>query len=802
MEDDGCMPAATCFFCYAWNKENKEKEKERYGKLDHLRKRIEEGANNRVKVILDRHDYPDNVDFDLECEKIKTYDLIVVMCTPDLKAVFDNDEDYGVENNDDNKSERMLRKEYGFLRERYEKDKSCVFPVVLEGNIESSLPSLFVKRNARIYESFWITRNVHGQYSVPSKSRNEFGSFLKRVISNALINQWNKSREYESVQECFDNLFFLTDRTDIPDECLVTPRVYNTIRSQACILVVGRKGSGKSTLIKNFRKMDSIYWDKHFKKFVPFKAEEIEFESIYDLLYKDHLPDKSIIDPYKLFCLFWCVFIFFHCLVVIRAEIEDGKLTDKDKRFRIFDKATKCLLRCIGLKIGRKYESVNKTKNIHTSLVTATIDAINLRFMTAFDEMDEKESKDSIYTIYQSKFALQSVVSAFLHLTNKEMSNLIAALEDCERKILVPLDGFDTHSVDFHKNTEKIDHGTDEYRKRNEFEVLLFRTLVEVATQLRDKEGLDSLTSALSEITNFCIILPNDRYDKIKEADRDSFKKKVGTLSWSIRDLLDIVVRRLEYLEKQQNSTYKIDETNTLISRMNMVLQAMGVPTSISMKVGENIMSMSLFNYMLRSTFWRPRDIISHMSVILASNFKIVNDKMIKLNASVSEDDIRLPVKNNADKIIEEEFYQEYQSTFYNIRDVFKSFQGLNEQMSVSEFKNIIKSVQFNTSFIYDMNMVENKMRVLYQLGVIGLYYNKEIADRNHYRNRICFKFNEGMPPFNDFLRMNIEDDKDVQVLFNPLFSRNLGLTYNTKELIGNWNDNYINGQIIPIYDE
>ena len=795
------MPAATCFFCYAWNKENKEKEKERYGRLDHLRKRVEEGSNNRVKVILDKHDYQDNVDFKKERRKIWTYDLVVVMCTPDLKAIFDSDD--GLSYDDDKlNGERELRKEYRILRERYKKNTNSLFPVILEGDIESSLPNLFTGRNARIYENFRIKRNTHGQYSVPSTSRNEFVRFIKRITSNALDNQWKKSREYETVQESFDNLFYLTDRTDIPDECLITPRIYNTIRSQATILVIGRKGSGKSTLIKNFCRMDTVYWERNFMDFINFAADNIDFEPIYSLLYKDHLQDRNVIDPYKLFCLFWRVFIFFHCLIVIRAEIENDKIKDIDKRYKVFDKVTKCLLRRIGLKIGGKYESVKNQKNIHESLITAAIEAINTRFQTAFDEMDENDSKNSIITMYQSKFSLQSVVKAFLQITNKDTYSLVTALEDCERKVLVPLDGFNTHSVDFHKDTEKYDHRTDEYRNRNEFELLLFRTLVEVATQLRDREGFDPLTSALSEITNFCIILPKDRYDKIKEADRDCFKKKVGSLSWSIRDLLEIVVRRLEYLELQQNDAYKIDESANLISRMNAVLQAMEIPTSISMKVGGNIMSMSLYNYILRSTFWRPRDIISHMSVILASNFRIVNNKMIKLNSTVSEDNIRLPVKSNADKIIEEEFFQEYEDTFYNIREVFKSFQGLDEQMSVINFQNIIKSVQFATSFIYDMNLIENKMRVLYQLGVIGLYYNNELKERNHYRDRICFKFNSGMTPFYDFLRMNIVDDKEIQILFNPLFSRNLGLKYNTKELIGNWSDDYINGPILPIDDE
>ena len=59
------MKTATCFFCYAWDEENI-----RFSKLEFLRKKIKEKAGNRVEVILDKHTYEDNADFDVLREKI------------------------------------------------------------------------------------------------------------------------------------------------------------------------------------------------------------------------------------------------------------------------------------------------------------------------------------------------------------------------------------------------------------------------------------------------------------------------------------------------------------------------------------------------------------------------------------------------------------------------------------------------------------------------------------------------------------------------------------------------------------
>ncbi|QUA52172.1 P-loop ATPase, Sll1717 family [Aristaeella lactis] len=795
------MPVAKCFFCYAWNKEDEEKEKDRYGRLEHLCKRIEEESQNRVKVVIDRQDYPDAVDFDKMCRKIKTYDLIVVMCTPDLKVIFDEEEESKGKEIKDSK-ERELRKEYRIIREMYLRNKSSLFPVILEGNIEYSLPNLFGRRNARRYEEFRIHKSAHDHYVVPTETRREFNRFIKRVIHNTLYNQWNKSPEYKTMQDSFDNLFYLTDRESIPHDCLVRPMVYQSIHSQAAIFVLGRKGSGKSTLIKNLCFMGNDEEDEkeeHFRSYVPFDVEKIDFDTIYALLYQGHLKDRDIVSPHTLLCLFWQLFIIFHCIIVIRKDIDDKTIEQTDKRYKLFDKVSKALLKNIGLKSGRQYELIDNYPNIHQLLATAAVEVINDRFMTALDDMNENEW---IYSSYQSKFALKKIFADLFGLTKTEVNNLVLALEEDDKKILVTLDGFDTHSDDFHRVTEMQDHETDEYKNRVDFEVLLFRTLMEVATQIRDKDG-DALTSALGTVTHFCILLPKDRYDQIKMLDRDSFKKKVVSLSWGIRDLLEILVRRLEILAKFQNPSYTVKNSSDPVRRMNLVLEALKLPTSIGMKTGDNVMKMSLFNYILRSTFWRPRDVISHMSVILASAFKISGEnKLEPLSYHLNEDSIKLAIKNNADKIIEKEFYQEYQYTFYNIREVLKSFQGMNEQMNVKDFRDMIQYVQFDTSFVHDMNVTENKMLVLYQLGVIGLYFSKEIADRYHYGNRMCFKFNEGMSPFNDFLRWNIEDEKDARIIFNPLFSRNLGLKYNTKELIGNWSDDYINNPTLLHDDE
>ena len=239
------MNLPSIFFCYAWETE------ERFKKLEYLRSEIIRVSQDQVEVILDRHDYKDNADFDELRERIRRYDLVVVFCTPDFKQIIDDK--YAIKNKG-----REVLKEYEIIEERYENNPSSVFPVIFEDNKENSLINLFQNRNARTFKDFSISCNKKGQCSCPNTTRTEFNLFLGRIIHTAIYNLKTKSEIYETTRIAMDKLFWLTDTTNLPDSCLVKHELYTKILNQECLFVAGRKGSGKSTFINNFRKIKSI----------------------------------------------------------------------------------------------------------------------------------------------------------------------------------------------------------------------------------------------------------------------------------------------------------------------------------------------------------------------------------------------------------------------------------------------------------------------------------------------------------------------------------------------------------------
>lgn len=770
------MKTATCFFCYAWNEDNT-----RYNRLDFLREKIEEKSCDRVEVILDKHNYEDNADFNELRERIKSYDLVVVFFTPDFKEIIDD-------NLSNKNKNREVLKEYNIIVERYKEDKNSVFPVILEGTKESSLPDLFGNKNARLFESFKIFKNEKKKYIVPNAQKKEFKLFIGKIINTSIHNGEDRSEEYKTSVEALDKLFGLTDNVAIPHSCLVKPDIYNQIRTQKCMFVTGRKGSGKSTFINNFREMDRQYYDENFKKMMPISAESFNYENAYDFLFKKHMKDQNLIEPHTVLCLFWKVYFVLYILIVIRGEIEDHTLNENDKRFKIFDKITKRLMKRMNLKTGKKsYDTVNDP-DIMRLIFMAAVQMVDDRFTSALDEIG---NSDILYASYAAKINLSSIIEKeFLPKNTKEF---IDALKKCKRSILISLDGFDTHSEDFRMATNKMDPCTEEYRSRKEFEELFFRTLLEVATQFRDKKVNGRIGSVLGKITKYCIVLPKDRYDQIIDTDRDCFKKTFGTLSWSAQELQELLTRRLEYLILRIDSSYIVSDEKSYDYRMDEALSFFeGLPSSIEMNVNGNVMQMSLFNYILRSSFWRPRDVISNLNKIMAQVIRISGENWNSKGDSINEEDIKLSIKKNADKIIEREFIGEYKNVFRNIDEVLEQLQRLDEQMDIREFNQVLKGISFDTAFSYDMSQVDNKMRVLYQLGVIGLIYKKSIAKRLHYLTHICFEFNEGMTPFEDYLKQKKNVNDEIQVVFNPLFAGRLMLNYNTKELIGNWDKEYI----------
>lgn len=54
----------------------------------------------------------------------------------------------------------------------------------------------------------------------------------------------------------------------------------------------------------------------------------------------------------------------------------------------------------------------------------------------------------------------------------------------------------------------------------------------------------------------------------------------------------------------------------------------------------------------------------------------------------------------------------------------------LNEENSVKMFKFVLSKITINTVYLYNIQNIDNKVLVFYQLGIIGLLYDKDFAKK------------------------------------------------------------------------
>lgn len=763
---------AKCFFCYSWDN------MEYYDFLLFLKDKVETESNHTINVTLDRQSYKYNEDLDEKIKKIWEYDLNVCFLTPEFKCVVEKPE---------LNCDRDLIKEYIEIEKRFNEDSHSVFPVVLSGTKEEALPKLF---NRKIYPDLSSLQtkleNKNTDFSLVFKKSVLLDKFVSDLIAQVKYNFMYKSVEYKTAYQALDKLFHLTDTDELPTSCLVKIDIYPEIINQKYYFIAGRKGSGKSTFITNFKKIDQKRFVENYKQMIPIYAENIDHDIVYEGLYKKHIGDKHIIPPRNILYIFWELYFILQSILIISREYED-KIFHSDKRKSTFEKMMNKLKELLSLK-----DRSLKSDNIPNLIFFLVINSIDGHFSKAID--NESAENNLLMSLVANMNVTNILESLF---GEKLLLEFVKALNQCERRIIIALDGFDGYADEFRKSTKKYPKDSDEYVQRELYETLFYRTLIDVVTKYKKKKAIDYIVSTFENYLDFCIVLPKDRYDEIIKEDRDSAKKNFCSLVWDAYDLLELIVRRLEYLIKKIDSSVKVNLDKNIFERFDTALDFFSIiPKTVSINIDGHNMKCSLFNYILRFSFWRPRDVISHFSRILAYAVTYGENGTIVLKNNIEPIDneiLKLTIKSNSKKIIQEELIKEYKNVFENLNDVLNQFIDKDLIMPANEFCSQLSKIRFITSFTYDLDKVDNKLYVLYQLGLIGLYFDKNTAKLLGYSHHTCFVFNSGLSPIQDFKSRGNYETAKAKIIFNPILSEKLTLNIQSNELLCDWSEEYIN---------
>lgn len=245
--------------------------------------------------------------------------------------------------------------------------------------------------------------------------------------------------------------------------------------------------------------MDRDYFDRKYKTMVPLSAEAFQHEMAYSMLIEGHIKDIDFVTQYDILNLFWQIYFILHCIVIIGTEIENHNITERDARFKTFNSVIKKLKEKIGLRVNRKKYLSIKGDTVPKTIFQAVVEMIDDQYNAALRDLKNGEL---VITSFSSRINAQEII--WNTFGKKDINLFIEALQKCERKILISLDGFDTHSEDFRIITNTMPTDSDKYIKRNEYEKLFFRTLIEVVTKFKKSDYNDPILNALVLKNKLC----------------------------------------------------------------------------------------------------------------------------------------------------------------------------------------------------------------------------------------------------------------------------------------------------------
>ena len=178
---------------------------------------------------------------------------------------------------------------------------------------------------------------------------------------------------------------------------------------------------------------------------------------------------------------------------------------------------------------------------------------------------------------------------------------------------------------------------------------------------------------------------------------------------------------------------------------------------------------MPLLMYVLRHTFWRPREVLVYYAAILA-----LAEDMKRWSYEVTTEAIRNCVKATTRQIIESEFLTEFRSTIVNIEEIIRQFKRRPAILDFDALGEILLPLNFKfaTGHLDDTGTIE-KIQFLYEIGFLGVKADKQLRDQFGLDMDDAFYFNEGSSLF---MGTDEDDIKVWQFMIHPIFTEYLRL--------------------------
>lgn len=351
---------------------------------------------------------------------------------------------------------------------------------------------------------------------------------------------------------------------------------------------------------------------------------------------------------------------------------------------------------------------------------------------------------------------------------------LAAVTKLCTKRILITLDGFDRAFQDF-RGTGYLPE--QEERERRTFELAWLRGLLHFAVDVREERSRDPIYG----LVDLCFTVPRDRFHEILCFERDSYRydDKYSDLDWSGIELCIMLRKRIELIGSVRvknliADTHGVTQSELLDEALRRVFPE--VPSHVKIEINGASFERHLFLYVLRHSFWRPRDVLIYYSRII----ELCRD-VARRSGDVDSASLRLSVSMTTSAIINSEFINEYSQFVHNLPEILAAFTRASSVLSFEQISLRLSSVHFEVRQESNpFESVEDKVEFLYEVGFIGVRLTEDQRRRAEARCRDVFYFTEGSSVF----RPDGGNYKDFTYLIHPIFTEFLQLVVEGTELV------------------
>lgn len=765
-----------------------------------LKQFIEAESRNTLKVFIDE---------DLKVgENISEYmrllfdvEIIIVLMTPSFKERVESRKGAVYE------EYKMICHRFDRLREQmkrgpFEEDQSENFeliPILFSGSHEKSVPDEIDSLKYLNLVGFRPVKSDRKSMIIPRSTKLKYKSVIQEIVNKGQAILSLKSPDYiESLHnEYFPKLFReLKADWQSPREkeksyintLLVKTFSYRRVESQSVCFVIGRKGSGKSTVADAM----SIRHRDRYTGHISIIADEFNLETPYATFNTVQMLSEmeNYIPRYMCFEFAWEILFYLCAMEIILVMALEKRLTktQRDTVSPIIEFMTD-LRKTEFTELGALNPQGGLSKDVF-SIPSDKKDRL-LRMLHGQKDAYFNYAYRSIeqyvnYCIYSARsngtlarfhYDIEARVKNFdgflLYVFGQKVVDAFDSfMKSCKKRILVTLDGFDT-AFDKFRTRSILTYKGEARQNRNIFETDWLGSFLSVVVKIR--KSFENRPFFYDRI-DFCITIPKDRFLEILRTERDSYvyDNRYCTLNWSGIELSILLRKRLEEL-----GSYKTNKLLGPEERMIDVLKKKfsHIPINISFEFNHRKYQMPLFMYILRHTFWRPRDVLLYYANIIA-----MAKDMRKRRKIITADAIRKIIKDTTYVVIRDEFINEFKSTLINIQEIVERFNRCRQVLDFEEVCRIISDLHFKYASGPGRSAgLDSKIDYLYQIGFIGFEVNDQMRSKHSLKHNHAFYFNEGIAPIR-----GSDSSKyfNCRIIIHPIFCDYLQLDTSNNELV------------------